>query len=81
MEHLRITKQTLAFEIEQLSNPYLLELQSFIQYLKFKQANMAATSNDSRVLRPEDDPLIRAFGSIDAAPFSETIDTILYGAL
>ena len=81
MEHSHTTKQKLAFEIEQLSNPYIMELQNFIQYLKFKQSSMTAKSSDSRVLRPEDDPILRALGLIDVTPFSETIDDTLYGAV
>lgn len=81
MEHLQTTKQELLFEIEQLSNPYIVELQNFIQYLKFKQSHMAAGSRDRHVLRPEDDPILRAFGIAEVAPFSETIDDALYGAL
>ena len=81
MKHTYATKQKLAFEIEQLSTPYIMELQNFIQYLKFKQANMPSPSHNSRVLRPEEDPILRALGLIDVTPFSETIDHILYGAL
>ena len=81
MEDMYTTKQKLAFEIEQLSTPYIMELQNFIQYLKFKQTNIPAPSNDSRILQPEEDPILRAFGLIDVTPFSETIDDILYGAV
>jgi hypothetical protein len=81
MEHIQTTKQKLVFEIEQLSNPYLMELQNFIQYLKFKQSSTTATSHDRHVLRPEEDPLLHSFGLIDVPPFSETIDETLYGAV
>lgn len=81
MEHIQTTKQRLVFEIEQLSTPYLIELQNFIQYLKFKQSSMTAASNDRSMLQPEEDPILRAFGLIDVPPFSETIDETLYGAV
>jgi len=81
MEQMHTTRQKLVFEIEQLSNPYIMELQNFIQYLKFKQATISALSNDSGMLRPEDDPILGAFGLIDVTPFSETIDHILYSTV
>lgn len=81
MKHVNITKQKLLSEIDQLSNPYILELQNFVQYLKFKQSRMASSSKNSNSLRPEDDPILQAFGIIDVAPFSETIDDTLYGAV
>ena len=81
MEHLNATKKKIVFEIEQLSNPYIIELQNFIQYLKFKQASTTEASCDSDVLQPEEDPILRAFGFIDVSPFSKTIDDTLYGSL
>ena len=54
-------------------------LQNFIQYLKFKQATMTVETDDKRVLPPEDDPILRAFGLLDVPPFSEAIDDVLYG--
>ena len=38
-------------------------------------------ADDQRVLQPEDDPILRAFGLLDVPPFSEAIDDILYGAI
>ncbi|WP_045219878.1 hypothetical protein [Desulfonatronum thioautotrophicum] len=81
MEDLHTTKQKLVIEIEQLPNISIMELQNFVQYLKFKQAGMTALSSDIRELRPEDDPILRVCGFIDVPPFSETIDDTLYGAL
>ena len=75
------TKQQLLFEIEHLSNAYLIELQNFIQYLKFKQSSTGSISHEEQVRVPEHDPILRAIGSIDAAPFSETIDDTLYPTL
>ncbi len=75
------TKQQLVFEIEQLPNVYLLELQSFIQYLKFKQANSGNLSREKARQRSEQDPILQAIGTIDIEPFSETIDDTLYATL
>jgi hypothetical protein len=38
-------------------------------------------ADDKRVLRPEDDPILHAFGILDVPPFSEAIDDILYDAV
>jgi len=73
MEHIQTGRQKIIFEIEQLSNPYLTELQNFIQYLKCKQSGMPDALSDARVLRPEDDPVLRAFGMIDAHRFLKTL--------
>jgi hypothetical protein len=81
MENIHIAKQKLLGEIEHLPNPYIVELQNFIQYLKFKQSTMTGEADDKRVLRPEDDPILRAFGLLDVPPFSEAIDDALYGAV
>lgn len=81
MEHIHSNRQKIIFEIEHLPNPYLTELQNFIQYLKYKQSDMAGTADDSRFLPPEADPVLRAFGMIDVTPFSETVDDILYGTV
>lgn len=70
------------FEIEQLSGRYLAELESFVQYLKFKQAGTeTAADRRSRALPPEADPLLQALGAVEAEPFAETIDDTLYPAL
>jgi hypothetical protein len=47
------------------------------------EAEMGKTgeADDQRVLRPEDDPILRAFGILDVPPFSEAIDDTLYGAV
>jgi|GEM_PF-807740 hypothetical protein len=82
MENIQTAKKKLFFEIEQLSNPYIImELELFVQYLKFKQSGIIIRSGDSDVLQPEDDPVLRAFGLLDVAPFSDTIDDTLYGAV
>lgn len=73
-------KEELIFEIEQLSNPHIAELQSFVRYLKFKQSANAVSSNAGPVLQPDKDPILHGIGMLDAAPFSEAIDDILYGA-
>ena len=75
------TTKKLLFEIEHLSNPYIVELQSFIQYLKFKQSSTGISSDENRMLSPEHDPLLHAIGIIDVAPFSETTDDTLYMTL
>lgn len=75
------TKQTLMAEIEHLSPPYIVELQQFVQYLKFKQSGRAIQSHDRPVLAPEQDPTLRAIGLLDMAPFSDAIDDILYGVV
>lgn len=72
------TKQQLMGEIEHLSNAYLAELQNFIQYLKFKQSKTDSMSGRKHVSMPEHDPILQAIGTIDAAPFSDTIDDTLY---
>ena len=45
------------------------------------EAKMGNTgeADDQRVLRPEDDPILCAFGLLDVPSFSEAIDDILYG--
>ena len=77
----QITQKKLLFEIEQLSNPYLIELQNFIQYLKFKQSSKSLLSNDSGMLPPEKDPILRAIGMVEVTPFSDAIDDMLYGTI
>ncbi|MCA1794927.1 MAG: hypothetical protein ABR534_15610 [Desulfotignum sp.] len=72
------TKQQLMFEIKHLPNAYITELQDFIQYLKFKQARMRRPDAEERGKTAEHDPILHAIGSIDVAPFSETIDDTLY---
>ncbi|TLU88448.1 MAG: hypothetical protein FDX21_00110 [Chlorobium sp.] len=79
MEDTYTAKQQLLSEIEQLPNVCLSELQNFIQYLQFKQAN--ANSSVHHTLQPMDDPILRSSGFIDIEPFSEAIDNTLYGAL
>ena len=81
MESLQTARKKLVFEIEHLPNSYLIELQNFIQYLKFKQLSMPEKASSRNALRPEDDPVLGAFGFIDAPPFSDAIDEALYGAL
>lgn len=72
----------LFFEIEQLSGKYLAELESFVQFLKFKQASMGRSAESSgKVLPPEADPLRRIIGAIDAEPFADDIDDALYNTL
>lgn len=73
-------KAELLQEIEQLSNPYLVELQNFVRYLKFKQSKVQ-TEGESRILPPENDPILRLIGIADVSPFSDDIDDMLYGAL
>jgi len=69
-------------EIEQLSGRYLTELESFIQYLKFKQAGTErATDCSSYALSPEADPLLQAIGVAEAEPFADAVDDTLYSAL
>ena len=72
------TKQQLLFEIEHLSNAYLAELQNFVQYLKFKQSHTESIADENPGRALEHDPLLQAIGSIDVAPFSDTIDDTLY---
>ena len=76
-----MTKQQLVFEIEHLPNAYISELQSFIQYLKFKQAHSGNLSEEKQRRLPEQDPILQAIGTIDVEPFSETIDDPLYATL
>jgi hypothetical protein len=72
----------LLVEIEQLSGRYIAELESFIQYLKFKQAGAAtATDCGSYALPHEADPLLRVIGVAEAEPFADAIDDTLYSAL
>lgn len=75
------TKQKLLHEIEYLSHPSLVELQHFIRYLQFKQANTGRHADDLPMFSPEHDPILHALGIVDVAPFSETIDEIVYEAL
>ena len=72
------TKQQLLCEIEHLSNAYIAELQNFIQYLKFKQSRTDSISGEEQARIPEQDPILHAIGTVDVAPFSETIDDTLY---
>jgi hypothetical protein len=70
------------FEIEQLSGRYLAELESFVQYLKFKEAGTeTAADRRSCVLPPEADPILRVIGAVDAEPFADDIDDALYSSL
>lgn len=73
-------KSELFREIEQLPNLYLVELQNFIRYLKFKQSN-ATVKNERLTLSPENDPILRLIGLADVIPFSDSIDDLLYGAV
>lgn len=75
------TKQQLVSDIEHLPNAYISELQSFVQYLKFKQAHSSNFSREKQRPLPEQDPILQAIGSIDVEPFSETIDDTLYATL
>ncbi len=75
------TKQQLLFEIEHLPNSSIAELQSFIQYLKFKQSSREIPSDTKQAFTPEHDPILQAIGGIDVPPFSETIDETLYATL
>ncbi len=81
MKNIYTTKQKLLFEIEQLPNSYILELQNFIHYLQFKRVHTPISLNSGITLQPEDDPILRACGLIDVSPFSETIDNTLYDVL
>ena len=77
MKTVKTTKADLFWEIEQLPPSYLPELQNFVRYLKFKQ--LSGVSPDAqKTLKPEDDPILGAIGLVDAEPFSEVIDDILY---
>lgn len=66
-------------EIEQLSNPYLAELQNFIRYLKFKQTSQYATSINKITLPPENDPILCLISIADVTPSSETLDESILG--
>ncbi|GAK50220.1 hypothetical protein U14_01447 [Candidatus Moduliflexus flocculans] len=81
MKNLQTARTKLVFEIEHLPNSSIVELQNFIQYLKFKQLSMIEKASSRNALRPEDDPMLGAFGLIDVPPFSDAIDEALYGAL
>lgn len=81
MENLIVSRQKLAHDIEHLSNTHIMELQKFVQYLKFKQASTAVSSCEVRAIQPGDDPILSGFGIVDVQPFSENIDDILYGKL
>ncbi len=76
----QVSKKELFSEIEQLPNSYLVELQDFIRYLKFKQTATPATSGEQDTLPPENDPILRAIGLAEVPPFSDDIDDLLYGA-
>lgn len=75
---MHMTKQQLVFEIEHLPSAYIAELQSFIQYLKFKQSSSEHLSIQEQERVPEHDPILHAIGVIDEAPFSDTVDEALY---
>jgi hypothetical protein len=81
MESTQATKKKLVFEIEHLSNPSLMELQNFIQYLKFKQSSTAIPANDQVLLPAEQDPILQAIGMVSITPFADVIDGTLYGAI
>ncbi len=72
-------KSELFREIEQLPNPCLVELQNFIQYLKFKYSS-ANVKSERRALQPEKDPILRLIGLADVPSFSDSIDDSFYGA-
>ena len=76
-----MTKQQLFFEIERLPNTSIAELQSFIQYLKFKQVRSDSLSTEHHAHLPGQDPILQALGTIDVTPFSDTIDDTLYTTL
>ena len=78
----QIARAQLFYEIEQLSGRYLAELESFVQFLKFKQASMGrAAESNGDALSPEADPIRRVVGAIDAEPFADDIDDALYNTL
>lgn len=81
MKATHAAKQQLLFEIEQLPNAYIPELQNFIRYLKFKQSRTGGILDEKKVRSPEHDPILNTIGSIDTEPFSETVDEILYSKL
>ena len=81
MERVRISKKIVIGEIEHLSNSYLMDVYTFIQYLKFKQLSTVIRESERSVLHPEADPLLDACGLVDVAPFSHKIDETLYGDL
>lgn len=66
----------LFFEIEQLSGRYLAELESFVQYLKFKQADAR-----NRALPKDADPLLAVLGGMNVQPFADDVDDTLYAVL
>jgi len=76
-----ITKQQLLFDIEQLLPPYLIELQKFVQYLKFKQSSTILDATAPFALPPEQDPILKVIGIADVAPCADKIDEVLYGEL
>ncbi len=73
------TKNELFQDIERLSNPYLQELKNFVRYLRFKQTGKGTVYRKRRALPPENDPILQLIGFVDAAPFSDNIDELLYG--
>ena len=80
MEAAQSIKQKIIYDIECLNKNYMLELQTFIQYLKFKQSTGIDATDEIPSLPSEDDPILGMIDSIDVPPFSDKIDEILYGA-
>ncbi|SLM32565.1 conserved hypothetical protein [Desulfamplus magnetovallimortis] len=59
MEFTQTAKNRLLFDIDQLSSTYIIELDNFIQYLKFKQLNDSQLRNEPGKKCPESSfPLI-----------------------
>lgn len=81
MSEVQTIKEELLREIEQLSNPYLIELQNFIRYLTFKQTGRMTLSSSSFFLPSDKDPILGLIGIVDITPFSDEVDNILYGTI
>jgi len=81
MSEVQTIKEELLWEIEQLSNPYLIELRNFIRYLTFKQTGRMTLSSSSSFLPSDKDPILSLIGIVDITPFSDEVDNILYGTI
>ncbi|MCD6141276.1 DUF2281 domain-containing protein [Candidatus Bipolaricaulota bacterium] len=71
-------KERLIEEIGKLPKDRLREVFDFVEYLRTREENGAATKSPED-LDPQQDPILELVGIADVEPFSQNIDEELYG--
>ena len=71
-------KERLIEEIGKLPKDRLREVFDFVEYLRTREENGAATKSPED-LDPQQDPILKLVGIADVEPFSQNIDEELYG--